>query len=209
MSLLPRPTAPAAIRSPRQEEILQALEELMTAHGFRTLTMADLADRLHCSRRTLYELAESKDDLVALVVSRFLDRNFGEGVSAMADETTTRGRIEAFTGAVVEHVRTAAAAFGEDVFRTPRTAELVAAYDLRCVTLVQRLVADGQAAGEVREVDSGLVAHGLMAAIARIQDPEVLTMIDMSYPDATRQMVDVLLDGIITVDDGTPRAHDT
>ncbi len=177
----------------------------MTAEGFRSLTISDLAERLHCSRRTLYELSESKDDLVALVVSRFLDRNFGRGVAAMADESTTRGRIEAFAAAVVEHVRTATSTFGEDVFRTPRTAELVAAYDHRCVTLVQSLVADGRASGEVRAVDSGLVAHGLMAAIARIQDADVLAMIDMTYPDATREMVGVLLNGIMAVESAATR----
>ena len=197
MSLLPRPADQAVSRTPRQEELLAALEEVMTAEGFRSLTISDLSERLHCSRRTLYELAESKDDLVALVVSRFLDRNFGRGVAAMADETTTRARIESFAAAVVEHVRSASTTFGEDVFRTPRTAELVAAYDHRCVTLVQGLVTEGRATGEVRPVDSGLVAHGLMAAIARIQDPDVLTVIDMTYPDATREMVGVLLDGII------------
>ena len=204
MSLLPRPADQTASRSPRQEELLAALEDVVTAEGFRSVTIADLAERLHCSRRTLYELAESKDDLVALVVGRFLDRNFNRGVAAMADESTTRGRIEAFAAAVVEHVRTASTAFGDDVFRTPRTAELVAAYDHRCVTLVQSLVGDGRASGEVRSVDSGLVAHGLMAAIARIQDPDVLAMIDMSYPDATREMVGVLLDGIMA-DGSAPR----
>jgi AcrR family transcriptional regulator len=197
MSLLPRPAGQTVSRTPRQEEILAALETVMTAEGFRSLTIADLAERLHCSRRTLYELADSKDDLVALVVSRFLDRNFARGATAMADESTTRDRIEAFAAAVVKHVRSASTTFGEDVFRTPRTADLVAAYDHRCVTLVQGLITEGAASGEVRAVNSSLVAHGLMAAIARIQDPDVLAMIDMTYPDATREMVGVLLDGIV------------
>src|SRR5688572_58767 len=88
VSFLPHTTTAGRAHTSRHEELLDGLEELLIAEGFRTLTLADLSDRLHCSRRTLYELAPTKDDLVALVVSRFLDRNYARGVEAMGHHHT-------------------------------------------------------------------------------------------------------------------------
>src|SRR5512142_1001170 len=60
--------------SDRQEELLGELERIILDEGFRRLTVESLAKRLQCSRRTLYELAPSKDELVLLVLDRLLRR---------------------------------------------------------------------------------------------------------------------------------------
>ena len=53
----------------RQRDLLDRLVELFD-EGFAHLTMADLAARLNCSLRTLYELAPSRDELVLTVIDR-------------------------------------------------------------------------------------------------------------------------------------------
>jgi hypothetical protein len=51
----------------RQRQILDQLGTLFE-DGFAHLTMADIAARVHCSLRTLYTLAPSRDELVLMVV---------------------------------------------------------------------------------------------------------------------------------------------
>lgn len=187
-------TGPAL--TPRQEELLDELEKLMTTEGFRNLTLSDMSDHLHCSRRTLYELAPTKDDLVALVVSRFLDRNYQQGIEAMAPHGTASGRIEGFTRAVVEDAHRTSVAFADDTFRSARTASLIANYDQRCVSLVENLIRSGQNDGELRGVHATLAAEGLMAGIARVQDNTVLSVLGLNYGQAVTQIVDIFLDGI-------------
>ena len=47
----------------RQTDLREALVELVLAQGFRHLTMDDFAAQLGCSKRTLYALADSKEQL--------------------------------------------------------------------------------------------------------------------------------------------------
>ena len=196
MTLLPHKTDRDTPRSERHEQLLDGVEELFSEHGFRGLTLGDLATRLHCSRRTLYELADNRNDLVALVVGRFLDRNFECGVSAMRGQVSARSRIEAFAGAVISDSQRVSVAFADDIFGTPRTASLLAVYDERCARLVYDLIVEGQNSGEFRPCHAGLAAHGLMAAIAKMQDSTVLADLDMSYAEATRGTIDIFLNGL-------------
>ena len=196
MSLLPHTTDRVATRSERHEALLDGVEALFAEHGFRRLTLSDLASQLHCSRRALYELADNRNDLVALVVSRFLDRNFECGVAAMQGHGSARTRIEAFAGAVISDSQRISVAFADDIFRTPRTASLLAAYDERCARLVHDLIVDGQRSTEFRECHPALAAQGLMAAIARVQDSIVLADLELSYAEATRGTVDIFLNGL-------------
>ena len=196
MTLLPHTTERVAAPSERHDELLDGIEALFVEHGFRRLTLSDLAAQLRCSRRALYELADNRNDLVALVVGRFLDRNFECGVNAMQGHASARSRIEAFAGAVISDSQRISVALADDIFRTPRTAALLAEYDERCARLVHDLIVDGQNSSEFRSCHPALAAHGLMAAIARVQDSTVLAGLGMSYAAATRGTVDIFLNGL-------------
>jgi AcrR family transcriptional regulator len=196
LPLIPQRAETHAPRSERQEDLLGQLEELFAREGFRELTMADLSSRLRCSRRTLYELAGSKEDLVALVVERFLDRNFSRGTEASHNLLTSRARLEAFTIAVTEDAQRVGTAFADDLFRTPRTASLLAAYDQRCARLLEEIIQEGQDRSEFRPANPKLAAEGIMAAVSRIQDTDVLTDLGLNYAQATREILDLLLYGL-------------
>lgn len=196
MPLLPHSSEPVVERSERHEHLLDGIEALFAEHGFRRLTIGELASQLHCSRRALYELADNRNDLVALVVGRFLDRNFECGFVAQQAHASARSRIDAFARAVISDSQRISVAFADDIFRTPRTASLLADYDERCARLVHDLIVDGQETGEFRPCHPALAAHGLMAAIAAVQDSTALASLGLSYAEATRGIVDIFLDGL-------------
>src|ERR1700677_3482135 len=58
----------------RGREILDELGDIFLEEGFTHLTISDLAARLRCSRRTLYELAPNRTELVLVALSRRLRR---------------------------------------------------------------------------------------------------------------------------------------
>ena len=58
-------------RTARQVDLLERLVALMVAEGFAQFTLDDLAERLHCSKTTLYALASSKQELVVEVVKHY------------------------------------------------------------------------------------------------------------------------------------------
>ena len=59
---------------PRHRQVLDQLEQLFLEEGFAGISVRELAANVGCSRRTLYELAPSKDELVLVVLDRFLHR---------------------------------------------------------------------------------------------------------------------------------------
>ena len=72
---------------PRHREVLDDLESLFLRDGFSGFSVRELAAHVGCSRRTLYELAPSKDELVLIVFDRFLHR-VGRAALDSIDETT-------------------------------------------------------------------------------------------------------------------------
>src|SRR4051812_8968716 len=70
---LDRPERLIAV-SERHRTLIDALEQLFLQEGFRSVTVDELAARLKCSKRTLYEVASSKQELFLLVVERWLER---------------------------------------------------------------------------------------------------------------------------------------
>jgi AcrR family transcriptional regulator len=80
----------------RQQELLDALEEIFEKEGFRKVTMAELAARLRCSRRTFYELAGSKEELFLRVLERLLGRIRRLGDEAAGELQDPGARLEAF-----------------------------------------------------------------------------------------------------------------
>src|ERR687894_1921125 len=84
----------------RQAELLDQLEELFLAEGFARFTLDDLAVRLHCSKSTLYALAESKERLALRVVKHF----FRKATDAVEAQTVTEAdparRVTAYLSAV-------------------------------------------------------------------------------------------------------------
>ena len=53
----------------RRAELFDGLVALLLAEGFSALTLDELAARLRCSKRTLYALAGSKEQLVRAAVA--------------------------------------------------------------------------------------------------------------------------------------------
>jgi AcrR family transcriptional regulator len=182
--------------STRQGELLDAFEALILAEGFRHLTVGAIAERLGCSRRTLYELAPSKDELVALAVRRHLARLVDDGLAATARHRSPARRLEAVAELVADRFAALSPAFTADVVATPRTAELVGEFARRFADDLAEVVAAGVDAGQFRRVHPRLVAEAILGLVDRLQDPAVLADLGLSPSEAARQVARLFLDGI-------------
>ncbi|MGH9184574.1 MAG: TetR/AcrR family transcriptional regulator [Acidimicrobiales bacterium] len=93
-----------AARSPSLDRVLDAAYRCFLAHGVRGTTMADVADEAGVSRVWVHRLAGSRDDLIAAVVGREVERLLVALVSiGPAGRTATAALGDAF-GAVVSHL---------------------------------------------------------------------------------------------------------
>jgi len=151
--------------SRRQNEILDALSALIVDEGFAELTVGDLADRLRCSRRTLYTLAASRDALLVGVIERLFD-TWSATCATMADAAGEGSEaVVAFLVAAVAHCG-ATPRFLADVAAHPDAAMLYDTYRKGHLADLCRLIEASGRSGSV--ADSAIVAEVLDAAAERL-----------------------------------------
>jgi AcrR family transcriptional regulator len=153
--------------SVRREELFDALVALLLAEGFAHLTLDDVAARLHCSKRTLYSLAGSKEQLVRAAVVHFF-----------------RGATERVESAV------------DDVAAFPPAAEVYERNTRAAAARVQQLVAGGVASGAFREVHTAFVADVVTATMVRIQQRQVAASTGLDDAQAYAHLAELLLRGL-------------
>jgi AcrR family transcriptional regulator len=197
-------TPPLALMPPEREEALtqrqrELLDELtqLFEHGWADLTMADLAARLNCSLRTLYELAPTRDELVLTVVDRNLWR-IGQRATASvtAPDIAPLEAIRSYLRAATVAVAAVSPAFARDLAAMPAAQALEDAHNDYLVAVTRALLDLAVEQGSIGSVDTAAVAR-TMAGLGRdLSRPEVMATLGSSPKDAADGIVDVVLRGL-------------
>jgi AcrR family transcriptional regulator len=180
----------------RQAELLDQLEALFLAEGFAGFTLEDLALRLHCSKSTLYALADSKEQLALRVVRHFF-RKATDVVEAQAGQEEDPGlRVVAYLSAVARALSPAGAAFHRDLEGFPPGWETYERNTALAADRVRGLIADGVARGRFREVHPALVADTVTTLMLRIGRGDTARATGLDDATAYRELAALLLHGI-------------
>jgi AcrR family transcriptional regulator len=175
----------------RHREVLDELESLFLQDGFSGFSVRELAAHVGCSRRTLYELAPSKDELVLIVFDRFLHRVGRAALDSIDASTTLATQIRAyFVGGLelqrISHV------FGEDLADDPAARRLFDRHYAYVMAVVEELVERGIAVGEFRPVTPRIVAGMLAGGAQLFNQPDVLADAGIELADATEELLDLV-----------------
>jgi AcrR family transcriptional regulator len=193
---MPRDLSESRTLGARHLEILDGLETIVLTEGFRDLTVGTLAERLRCSRRTLYEIADSKEGLVLLVIDRLMRRLARVAREALLRETTLLDQVRAFLIDGLSELRRATLAFSEDVAAFPEAAQLVAAHFHYARGLFEGLLRQGMQTGEFHKVNPVIAAETFDAALERLLDPQVLRAAKVSFAEALEEYLTLFTDGL-------------
>ena len=185
----------AAELTPRQWEILDELGRLFDK-GFVDVTMAELAGRLNCSLRTLYGIAESRDQLVLTVVDRNL-RTIGRAAHrAISDEMSALDAVKSYLAAANIAVSDTREEFARDMESIPAGVALSEAHSAYIVDVTRCLLDIAVDRGEIGDVDTTAVAR-MVAGLGRdFARPEVMGSFRTSPRVAADQMVDLVVDAL-------------
>jgi len=196
----PKPLlAPEAERrlTPRQREVLGALEELVVRGGFAELTMAAIAARLGCSLRTLYEISPSKDELVLVVVDRRLRRIGRRAIAALDAPQTPLAALRAYLRTANEAVQPTTVAFAREFADVPGAQRLLDAHEGYVVAVTRSLLERAVAKGEIGPVDSAALAHVLGGLGREFSRPEVAaTAVSRTPKESADAITELLLRGL-------------
>ena len=190
-------TIPADARlTRRQAELLDQLEALFLAEGFARFTLDDLAERLRCSKSTLYALAESKERLAVRVIKHF----FRKATDAVESQTFTEAdpalRVTAYLSAVARALAPAGPAFHRDLDSFAPGREVYERNTALAADRVRELIAEGVARGRFRDVHPTLIADTVTTLMFRIGRGDTARATGLDDAAAYRELAALLLHGI-------------
>jgi AcrR family transcriptional regulator len=157
----------------RQRQLVDDLVDLFLREGFADLTLDDLAARLGCSKRTLYALADSKEQLAVRAVRYFFKRATEQVESAIARTRSPAARVTRYLEAVAEALRPAGPEFRRDLDRNAATREVYEQNTIAAATRVRQLIDEGISRGAFRNVSAVFVGEVVTATMRRITSGEI------------------------------------
>ena len=180
----------------RQTHLRDALVDLVLAQGFSHLTMDDFAAQLNCSKRTLYALASSKEQLAVLAVRHFFKRATEQVEAAIVRTRAPANRVTRYLEAVAEALRPASRAFRDDLASYGPATEI---YEQNTVTAAHRvgeLIDEGTRAGAFRRVHAAFVSEVVTATMRRITSGEIAAVTGLSDAEAYSELAQLVVAAI-------------
>jgi AcrR family transcriptional regulator len=182
--------------TPRREQLFDELVALLLADGFAHLTLDDIAARLRCSKRTLYALAGSKEQLVRAAVVRFFRLATEQVETAIKSAGGAADRVGGYLLAVAEQLAPASGRFFDDVAAFPPADEVYRRNTRFAAARVRELIDEGVASGAFRDVHAAFVADVVAGVMVRIQQRELGTSTGLSDAEAYANLAELLLHGL-------------
>jgi AcrR family transcriptional regulator len=180
----------------RQMHLRDALVDLVLAQGFSHLTMDDFAAQLNCSKRTLYALAASKEQIAVLAVRQFFKRATEQVEAAIARTRAPANRVTRYLEAVAEELRPASRAFRDDLANFRPATEIYEQNTLTAARRVRELIDEGTKAGAFRRVHAAFVSEVVTATMRRITSGEIATATGLSDAEAYSELAQLVVAAI-------------
>lgn len=191
-----RPVSPA-LSPERERRLLEDIENIFMAEGGLRLTVAQLAARLRCSKRAIYQVAPSKEALFLRVLQKNLDRIWELGLQAEQRARTTQDSIGEYVMAALVEVRKWSPAFLADIDGfAPARQMLKEHLDQRMRYLVH-MIDEGIESGMFNPTNSTLVGEMLYASAMSFCSPAFLERAGLTLGQAVEQMCAVVCHGLV------------
>jgi AcrR family transcriptional regulator len=187
---------------PLRERIVAEARRQYFAHGFRGVTMDDLAERLGMSKKTLYAAFADKAALLDAVVEdkfRTVEEDLGEIVGKSAAEPLEA--LEGVLACLQGHMAEIQPAFLRDLERlAPETFELV---KRRRAEVIQKyfgkLLERGRRAGVIRsDIPLPVVMEILLATVQGVMTPPKIAELGLTPKSGISAIIAVIFEGLIT-----------
>ncbi len=177
-------------------ELMEALEELFLSEGYRDVTLRELAKRLGCSYRRLYDMAPNKEALFLLVMTAFFDRLKKEGWRAASADRPLANRMEVYLRVGVNYAKRMSVTCQEDLDSTPAGRIVFDSLQEERVAGLKEMFDEGAAKGEFGAFHSLLVAEVMIAAVKHIREPTFLSRAGLTLSEALDEHSRLMRDGI-------------
>lgn len=193
---MPRRLLPDEVRAKR-ELLLESLVELFLAEGFLAFGLGDLAQRLRCSRSTLYVVEPSKDEIVLATLRHYFRRSAARIERRVEAEPDPAARLTVYLRAVARELAPATPAFYADVTAYEPASAVYADNTRHAADRVRELVAAGVADGAMRPVRADFVGAAVSLVMTGIQTGTIGGATGMPDSAAYAALADLVAHGVL------------
>jgi AcrR family transcriptional regulator len=188
--------------SSARQRIVDAARAHFFSHGFRSVTMDDLAEELGISKKTLYAHFPGKFDLLEAVLADKLtgvETTLKEVTRAHPDDfAATLRALLAGTHRELDEIKPP---FVRDMRQ--KAPEVFKIVERRRAALIQRYMGkffvDGQRLGMIRkDIPAKLIIETLLAVVQSIMNPPKMEELGMMPKEAYAGILKIVLEGALT-----------
>lgn len=177
--------------------ILGELERIIVSEGFLHLDTVTLARRLQCSKRALYTLAPTQEQLLLLLIGRVLDQTNEYLARAARDAANPRVRLTRYMNAIVQASRPASARFLRDITDFAPGLRLLQQHQRRTFDRLEMVIRDGIEAGAFNDISPKLVAELILMAAGRLIDPAFQRKLGLNLAESYEELSRLLNHGLL------------
>ncbi|SFQ40581.1 TetR/AcrR family transcriptional regulator [Variovorax sp. 770b2] len=178
-------------------EFMQELSDLLLEEGIAQLGVGEIASRLQCSRRRLYDIAESKQGLLFAVARRHFEEGLTRGERAAAAEDDPARVIVAHAMAGVETAVKLSTAFLRDLEATEEGSELFDAYQRKRAEGGRAILEAGIEKGYYNAHNAMVATEIGLGAAMRLRRAEFLAEAGLTFEEAMAEAYDLMHNGLL------------
>ncbi|MEO5718496.1 MAG: TetR/AcrR family transcriptional regulator [Chthoniobacterales bacterium] len=197
----PAPSSPTRGPNSTRRRVLEAARGHFFHHGFRNVTMDDLAAELGVSKKTLYAHFPGKDALLEAVLNDEFARVSSRLAEARASSLGDFGvALQTMLGAMQEELTELRPPFVRDMrMKAPHVFERLQKRRAKLIeTHFGALFRAGQRSGDVRrDIPATLMIESILAAIHAIMNPAKLADLQLSPREAFGGVIGIVLRGVL------------
>lgn len=193
------PDAPAA-PTRRALELLPVLSDMVMSDGFARMSVSEMAERLGCSKRTIYELAPSKNELVLRIVNEFFARLRAEAAEASGRTHDPARQIYDYLQVGVRAAQRLGPVAVSDIHKWEPARRIWHEHTRLRVAGLSELIERGVALGAFRAIKPRLVAELAFASISRLREPDFYASTNLSISEAFQEYYRMLLASLVAED---------
>ncbi|WP_338879550.1 TetR/AcrR family transcriptional regulator [Achromobacter veterisilvae] len=181
----------------RTEEVfLKELTALLIVEGVSSLTIADIAQRMQCSRRRIYEIAATKEELFVNICRQVLDANLEKGFAAARGEADGAKAIATYLRATLNASGLSKAAL-TDLDSTESGRAVFDAYQLARVRGLEDMIDDGVRQGLLVPHNPRVISEAILGAAHRLRNQRFLEETGLSIGAAFTEFYEIVLNGLL------------
>jgi AcrR family transcriptional regulator len=190
------------LTNPAAQRIVTAARRHFFAHGFRSVTMDDLAEELGMSKKTLYASFAGKTDLLrAVLLDKFRSVATDLERIASASSTDVLDSLHQLLACVQRHTEEIQPSFVRDIRR--EAPELFQLVQSRRRDVIQRyfgkILDEGRRAGIFRkDISTRLMIEILLGATEAIMNPTKMAELGLTPKTGFLTIITVVLEGVLT-----------